>query len=217
LLSSALPYFPAGTVHVAVVDPGVGTQRRAIAAQIGDHFFVAPDNGLLTPILQRAHASGQIIAIVNLTQSKYWLPDPSMSFHGRDIFAPVGAHLVNGLPLHKLGDKIEDPVMLDLPQPIITSQGWVGEVIMVDTFGNLSTNLRGDLFENNFGEIIVTIKGKRIHGLTLTFGDAKEGALIATIDSSSCLAISVVNGDASKVLGADIGDQVHVTLPAKIG
>mgnify|MGYP001061285019 CR=1 FL=1 len=216
LLAQALPYFPAGTVHVAVVDPGVGTQRRSLAAQIGDHFFVVPDNGLLTPILQRAHVSGQIVEIVNLTQSKYWLPDPSMSFHGRDIFAPVGAHLVNGLPLDKLGDKIEDPVMLELTQPVTTSQGYVGEVIMVDTFGNLSTNLRGDFFKNDFGEIVITIKGKRIHGLTITFGNAKEGALIAIIDSSGYLSISVVNGDASKALDADIGDQVQVTLPAKI-
>jgi len=107
--------------------------------------------------------------------------------------------------------------MLELTQPVITSQGWVGEVIMVDIFGNLSTNLRGDFFKNDFGEIVVTIKGKRIHGLTVTFGNAKEGALITTIDSSGYLSISVVNGDASKALDADIGDQVQVTLPAKIG
>lgn len=216
LLAQALPYFPPGTVHVAVVDPGVGTQRRALAAQIGDHYFVAPDNGLLTPILEHAHETGQVIEIVSLNQSKYWLPDPSTSFHGRDIFAPIAAHLVNGMPLDRLGDRIDDPIMLALPQPSLGDQGWLGEVIMVDVFGNLSTNLRGDLFENNIGEITVILKGKHIRGLIGTFGNAKEGDLIAIIDSSGCLSIAVVNGDASKTLGADIGTPVQVIFSSKI-
>jgi len=217
LLAQSLPYFPAGTVHVAVVDPGVGTHRRALAAQIGDHFFVAPDNGLLTPILQRAQETRQFIEIVKLNQSKYWLSNPSLSFHGRDIFAPVAAHLINGIPLDRLGDKIDDPILLEFPQPTMTDQGWVGEVIMIDIFGNLSTNISGDFFENNFRDIIVTIKGKRIHGLTDTFGHAQDNTLIATIDSSGSLSIAVVNGDASKALGADIGDTVQVAWQAKSG
>jgi hypothetical protein len=215
LLAQALPYFPPGTIHVAVVDPGVGTQRRALAAQIGDHFFVAPDNGLLTPILERAHETGEAIEIISLTQTKYWLPDPSASFHGRDIFAPAAAHLVNGMSLDRLGDGIDDPIMLALPQPSLGGQGWLGEVIMVDVFGNLSTNLRGDLFENDIGEMTVIIKGKRIHGLIITFGDAQDGDLIATIDSSGYLSIAIVNGDASKILGADIGTPVQVIFSSK--
>jgi len=215
LLAQALPYFPAGTVHVAVVDPGVGTQRRALAGQIGDHFFVAPDNGLLTPILERAHGTGETIEIISLNQSKYWLPDPSTSFHGRDIFAPAAAHLVNGMPLDRLGDRIDDPIMMALPQPSLGDQGWLGEVIMVDVFGNLSTNLRGDLFENNIGDINVIIKGKHIRGLTGTFGDAQDGDLIATIDSSGYLSIAIVNGDASKTLGADIGTPVQIIFSSK--
>jgi hypothetical protein len=215
LLAQALPYFPPGTVHVAVVDPGVGTQRRALAAQIGEHYFVAPDNGLLTPILERAHETGGVIEIVSLNQSKYWLPDPSTSFHGRDIFAPVGAHIVNGMPLDRLGDRIDDPIMLALPQPSLTDHGWMGEVIMVDIFGNLSTNLMGELFENDIGDITVNINGKHIHGLTGTFGNAQEGDLIATIESSGYLSIAIVNGDASKTLGADIGTPVQVIFSSE--
>ncbi len=145
MLAEAAPYFSAGTVHVAVVDPGVGTSRRAIAAHIGKHFFVAPDNGLLTLLIDQAKSAGEPVRIVHLDQSRYWLPDPSHSFHGRDIFAPIGAHLVNGIPVEKLGTLITDPVRLPLPQPIQTESGWEAEVVMVDVFGNLSANLAGDL------------------------------------------------------------------------
>jgi len=212
MLASALPYFPVGTVHVAVVDPGVGTDRRAIAAQIGVHFFVAPDNGLLTSILEEAEKSGKDIEIVKLDQSKYWLPNPSKSFHGRDIFAPVGAHLANGLPLSNLGEKITNPVRLDMTQPKPNQNGWIGEVVMVDVFGNLSTNLSPDMMGQNPEDLVVKIKGETIQGLTEAFGNAQPGELIATIDSSAALAISVVNGDASKRLDADIGTQVEVVL-----
>lgn len=211
LLGAAVPYFPPGTVHVAVVDPGVGTTRRAIAAQIGDHFFVAPDNGLLTPILQEAEELGKTIEIVNLIHSKYWLPEPSTSFHGRDIFAPVGAHLANGIPLSRLGDKINDPVLLEMVQPEPQENGWLGEVVMVDVFGNLSTNIRSEMLVEKDENLVVKIQDKTIHGLTKTFGDAKPGDLIATIDSTGSMAISVVNGNAAKRLKANIGTEVQFT------
>jgi len=214
MLASAVAYFAPGTVHVAVVDPGVGTNRRAIAAQIGGHFFVAPDNGLLTPILKEAESSGKYVEIVELDQPKYWLPNTSTSFHGRDIFAPVGAHLANGIPLSRLGEKIDDPVFLDMAEPQPCKDGWSGEVVMVDVFGNLSTNLSPDLLGKNLENLVVKIKDEKIQGLTNTFGDAKPGDLIATIDSNGFLAVSVVNGDASQRLNADIGTKVEV-IPAK--
>ena len=210
MLASAVPYFSPGTVLVAVVDPGVGTDRRAIAAQIGDHFFVAPDNGILTPLVKMAESSGKQIEIFMLNQPKYWLLNPSTSFHGRDIFAPVGAHLANGLPIDKIGERIEDPVLLEMAEPKPSKDGWVCEVVMVDVFGNLSTNLSSGLLGQNLDELVVTIKNKSIRGITRTFGDAKPGDLIAIIDSSGFLAVSVVNGDASKKLEADIGDRVEV-------
>lgn len=214
LLAEAARYFVPGTVHVAVVDPGVGTDRRAIAARIGAYFYVAPDNGLLTPLIQKARDAGQPVQIVGLNQPQYWLPELSRSFHGRDIFAPVGAHLANGLPLEKLGDFIDDPVMLILPQPERTDFGWRAKVVWVDVFGNLSTNLLASaLSENN--EIMVEIQGQAIHGITQAFGDAEPGSLIATIDSTGALAVAVVNGSAAAHLGADVDSEVRVILENK--
>jgi putative phosphoesterase len=212
MLAEAAPYFSAGTVHVAVVDPGVGTTRRAIAAHIGSQFFVAPDNGLLTLIIDRAKAAGEPVRIFNLNQPQYWLPEPSRSFHGRDIFAPIGAHLVNGVPLEKLGSPLSDAVRLALPQPTQTKHGWEAEVVMVDVFGNLSTNLPGDRFPEDLNGLQVHINGQTIRGITPTFGDAPAGSLIATIDSGGALAISVVNGSAADLLQAKIGDKAIVGI-----
>jgi S-adenosyl-L-methionine hydrolase (adenosine-forming) len=212
ILAEAARYFSAGTVHVAVVDPGVGTQRRAIAAQIGSQFFVAPDNGLLSLIIQRAQQEGQPVNIVTLNQSQYWLPEPSHTFHGRDIFAPVGAHLANGLPLEKLGDLIDDPILLDFPIPEHTPTGWQGEVVMVDVFGNLSTNLPCEILPDDLGDITVNVQGETIRGLTRAFGDATPNSLIAIIDSTGHLAISVVAGSAAERLAVDVGAPVMIMI-----
>jgi S-adenosyl-L-methionine hydrolase (adenosine-forming) len=212
MLAEAAPYFTPGTVHVAVVDPGVGTARRALAARIGAYFYVAPDNGLLTPLLQKASDEGQPIEIINLKQPQYWLPQPSHSFHGRDIFAPVGAHLTNGLPLEKLGEVIEDPVLLHLSLPKRTAKGWQAEVVWVDTFGNLSTNLPEFVLPQQTSKIKVEILGKMISGLTHAFGDAPEGELIAFIDSTGHLAVALVNGSAREKLKADVGTEVKIVM-----
>lgn len=211
MLAEAADYFVPGTVHVAVVDPGVGTDRRAIAARIGKYFYVVPDNGLLTPLIQKARAEGQPIEIVALNQPQYWLPEISRSFHGRDIFAPVGAHLANGLPLEKLGDFIDDPILLTLPQPDRTDFGWLAQVVWVDVFGNLSTNLAASALAEN-DEIAVEVQGQTIHGITRAFGDSEPGSLIATIDSTGALAVAVVNGSAAARVGADVGNEVRVIL-----
>lgn len=211
MLAEAAPYFVPGTVHVAVVDPGVGTTRRAIAARIDRYYFVAPDNGLLSPLIQKAHADGQPVEIVALNQPRYWLPHPSSSFHGRDIFAPVGAHLANGLPLEKLGDKIDDPVMLTLSQPKPLDSGWGAEVVWVDVFGNLSTNLPASALPKD-EEITIEVCDETINGLTRAFGEAPPGTLIATIDSTGSLAIAVINGSAAERLGAAVGTRVNVFL-----
>ena len=204
MLRAAIPYFSAGTVHVAVIDPGVGTHRRALAAQIGKHYFIAPDNGLLYPLIEDAREKGLPLAIYAMDQSKYWLPEPGTSFHGCDIFAPAAAHLANGLPLDRLGILIDDPVVLQLSRPVASDAGWQAEVVLVDSFGNLSTNFPGSLLPKDGEKIGVTIQNVTIHGLTHTFGDAQPGTLIATIDSSGMLSIAVVNGSAAKQMSADI-------------
>jgi S-adenosyl-L-methionine hydrolase (adenosine-forming) len=212
LLTNSIPYFPPGTVHVAVVDPGVGTQRRAIAARIGENYFVAPDNGLLSPVLHTARANKTLVKIIALDQPQYWLSNPSQSFHGRDIFAPVGAHLVNGLPMKKLGSVIDDPILLEPLQPQRTDQGWLAEVVHVDAFGNLITNLQASAVLDEDAEVQIKIMGETIKGLTRAFAEEEPGTLIATFDSDGALAISVVNGSAQERLGADIGTPVEVLV-----
>ncbi len=211
MLAEAAPYFTPGTVHVAVVDPGVGTARHALAARIGAHFYVAPDNGLLTLLLQKAADKKQPVEIIDLNQPQYWLPETSHSFHGRDIFAPVGAHLANGLPIEKLGEGIKDPILLHLSLPKRTSKGWQAEVVWVDSFGNLSTNLPQSVLPKN-DNITVKCLGRSIPGMNQAFGDATEGNLIAFIDSTGHLALAVVNGSAKERLRADVGTEVEVIV-----
>jgi len=212
ILMLAAPFFPSGTVHIAVVDPGVGTTRRAIAAQIGSYFYVAPDNGLLSPLISRAREDKQHVEIVSLDQPQYWLPKPSILFHGRDIFAPIGAHLANGLPLEKLGIRIDDPVKLTLSKPAQTSSGWQAEVVLIDVYGNLTTNLPEGAIPHGEPTILTKIQGETIHGLTSAYADGEIGTLIATIDSSKCLAIAEVNGNAQRRLNAAIGTRVDVIV-----
>lgn len=202
-------FFPAGTVHVGVVDPGVGTHRRPIAARIGDFFFVCPDNGLITLPLMQARETNAPVEIVHLDQPRYWLPDISNVFHGRDIFSPVAAHLAVGVPLKELGTPIDNPVLLDIPQPRQTASGWQGEVITVDHFGNLGTNISGDQLTGR-DSLHVRIAGREIQGISRTFGERSPGELVAVIDSDGSLAVAIVNGDAARTLDAQVGERVEV-------
>jgi S-adenosyl-L-methionine hydrolase (adenosine-forming) len=209
LLGRSAHYFPAGTVHVAVVDPGVGTDRRAIAARLGDQCFVGPDNGLLTQMLERAEQAGQPVQVVALDRPEYWRPSVSPIFHGRDVFAPVAAHLAAGVSLTDMGTPIDNPIRLNIPTAARTSQGWTGQVLAVDTFGNLSTNLyRPHLAGLRVRRI--RIAGVEIEGMVKTFGERPPGSLIALIDSSEELSICVVNGSAAERLGAGIGTEFEV-------
>lgn len=209
-LARVTPFFPAGTIHVAVVDPGVGTNRRPIGLHLGDHYFIGPDNGLFTLVLERAEAGHENTLVVHLDQPQYWLPEISHVFHGRDIFAPSAAHLAIGVPLEKLGTHITDPVRLPIPHPEpITGGGLRGQILEIDTFGNLSTNIsENDLLP--LGQVYVMAGGKRIEGMVKTFGDRPAGSLIALIGTSHDLVISVVNGDAAHTLNAALGDTVEV-------
>lgn len=209
-LARTAHFFPAGTIHVAVVDPGVGTNRRPIALHLGDYYFVGPDNGLFTLVLERAESDNQINEMVHLDQKIYWLPEVSHVFHGRDIFAPVAAHLACGVAMEQLGTPIKDPVRLNYPRPQeLPGGGWRGQVIEIDTFGNLATNI-GVTHLQPLGEVTVHIAGKRINGMVNTFGERLPGTLIALYGTSSDLIISVVNGNAAHELITSIGDIVEV-------
>ena len=206
-------YFPEGTVHVAVVDPGVGTRRRPIAARLGRYYFVCPDNGLITPILEQAEKTGEPVEIVHLDQPRFWLPQVSNVFHGRDIFAPAAAHLSNGVPLSEMGSPVSDPVRAHPPQPEKLKNGWRGEVVTIDTFGNLSTNLTREQVEP-LKSIRVRVAGKEIKGLVKTFGERPPGELVALIDSDNNLAVSIVQGNAAGEIGAQVGAPVEVVAEA---
>jgi hypothetical protein len=213
ILARSAPYFPPGTIHVVVVDPGVGTARRPIAARLGNQYFVGPDNGILTLLLERAEAEGWNVEIVHTNRPEYWLAEVSHVFHGRDIFSPVAAHLANGIPLQTLGTPVTDPVRLALPRPQPTPTGWQGEIIHIDHFGNLSSNIRQEhLGEPPQDSIQVHLCGVKIQGKVRTFGDRPTGDLIALYGSTGNLIISVVNGNAANRLNASVGDPVEVIV-----
>ena len=213
ILVRSVPYFPKGSIHVVVVDPGVGTERRPMAAQIGDWFYVGPDNGTISGWLERASQEGWRTEFVDLNHPQYWLQNVSHVFHGRDIFSPVAAHLANGVALSELGVPFDNPVFLELPKPEKMEHGWQGEVIHIDHFGNVSTNIRIE----NLGEavkekenIIVRLNKVEIIGMVDTFGERPPGELVALIGSTGNLGIGVVNGNAQERLGTKVGDRVEV-------
>lgn len=213
IFARSVPYFPKGSIHAVVVDPGVGTARRPMAAQIGDWFYVGPDNGIITGLLERAEREGWQTKFVELTERQYWLEAVSHVFHGRDIFSPAAAHLANGVPLGDLGTPFDAPVRLELPRPEKTRNGWRGEVTHIDHFGSASTNIRvedlGDAMREK-DKIKILLNGSEIQGMVDTFGDRPVGELIALIGSTGNLGIAVVNGSAVQMLGTKVGDAVEV-------
>lgn len=206
-LLNAYPYFPHGTVHVAVIDPGVGSQRRGIAIKLAEGFLVGADNGLFSGVLQKQKA----VAAVELTNSKYWRSDrPSTTFHGRDIFAPVGAHLANGVPLKELGKEIasDSLVKLSLPEVTIEKNQIIGCIQYIDRFGNLITNIAA---QNLQLRQQVSIEQQLIPWGN-TYSDAKEGELIALVGSHGYLEIAVNCGNALEKLQVTVGETVVVRL-----
>lgn len=204
----AAPFYPASTVHIAVVDPGVGTSRRPMAARIGTHYFVGPDNGLFTPFIEDARKAGQECTFVALDNPRYWLANVSHTFHGRDIFAPAGAHLASGVRLEDMGSRFTDPVLITMPKAEKTAKGFRAHISVVDAFGNLTTDLpAADL---NGRPVRVSIKGHTIESLSPSYGHKPAGSLVALIDSEGFLEVAVVNGSGAKTLGAKVGDMVEV-------
>lgn len=176
------PFFPAGTVHIAVIDPGVGTHRRALAAHIGSQFYVLPDNGLLSYLLEFAKKKRLLIEIVELNRSEFWLDEISNVFHGRDIFAPVGAHLSNGKKLSSLGSPMKDPIILKLPKVTIENVRVVGEVISIDKFGNVTTNISGDQLKFLGENILIRVNDLVVRKLIKPIGERFESAIYGMFD-----------------------------------
>jgi len=210
MLQRAAPYFPPGTVHLAVVDPGVGTARRPLAARLGAHLFVGPDNGLFTAVLEDAERLGGAVEFVELTEKRFWRTEVSATFHGRDLFAPVAAHLAGGVALADLGPAVTDPQRIDLPRAMRTANGWRAHVTSIDAFGNLGSDLPAAGL--GAGSLIVRIRGRQINGLVHSYGARPPGELVALIDSQDRLEIAVVNGSAARELGARLGDPIEIFI-----
>jgi S-adenosyl-L-methionine hydrolase (adenosine-forming) len=198
------PYFPAGTIHAAVVDPGVGSPRRGIVLHCGEQLYVGPDNGLFSLII----ADSPDWKTREISNADLMLANPHPSFHGRDVFAPVAAHLSAGVLFSRVGPIVVDPVVFDVPGPAKTRNGVRGEVIYVDRFGNLSCNIEAKHLEPEVA--VVEVRNTTISGISTYFGQVPEGTALALINSFGLLEIAVNRGDASKALGVHLGDSVRV-------
>ncbi len=207
-LKNAYKYFPEGSVHVAVVDPGVGTSRRPLAIELASGILVGPDNGLFTGVLMK----NVIKAAVELDNRSYWRTEtPSGTFHGRDIFAPVGAHLASGVSLRSVGSEVDADslVFLDIPAGVKDGTTISGCVEHVDHFGNLITNVPGDWLKGRTWSVAVA--DTRVEGGT-AYGDAAPGRALAVIGSHGFVEIAVNGGSAASLLNAGWRMPVQVIL-----
>jgi hypothetical protein len=204
-LAASHRFFPKGTIHVAVIDPGVGSRRRAIAVQTARGVFVGPDNGVLSWAL----AKEKIRAIRALENEAYFLQPVSQTFHGRDIFAPVAAHLSRSVPIQKLGPAMKEFVRLDWPEPRARRGGLEGEVVYIDRFGNAITNLEGALLPSS-ARATCEIHGRhrRLCPLRTFYQAVAPKTPVALVGSSGFLEIAINGGSAEKALGVRIGTRV---------
>lgn len=202
LLADVTPWFPTGTIHVAVVDPGVGTDRKIVFAEIGQQRYLAPDNGLLSRLAMHEPPS-RIHAVDN---SRYWLAEVSPTFHGRDIMGPVAARLAMGLDPAALGLKLPRIETLDWPEPKISSNIVTGEIVAVDRFGNLISNITMDHLPTvPHASPRIVCGGRTIDGIARTYAMDGTGALVALFGSTGCLEVAVVDGNARAELGVEVG------------
>ena len=203
VLRHAAREFPPGTVHLGVVDPGVGTARRPIAVATDDHFWIGPDNGLFSFVLNDAR-------VYHITNKALYSPRPSHTFHGRDIFAPIAAHLCAGLDLAAVGPPIHDPVILPEIAAQKSAERITGQIIHIDHFGNLVTNIAAADIEPWGTAVSIRLGNYVLTGLSRTYGDVAKDAALALIGSIDLLEISVNGGSAAQRFGIDRRDPIVV-------
>jgi hypothetical protein len=208
-IAQAYRYFPKRTIHVVIVDPGVGSARRPILAEMAGQLFIAPDNGVLSIIF--AHEKPKVRHITN---ERYFLHPVSRTFHGRDVFSPVAAHLASGVPPMRFGKLIDDYLRLTFHRPTKAGKNaWTGSVLKVDRFGNLITNLHIDDFPNLQIRPFRLLAGRQpITRLALTFTDCAAGELFVLVGSSGYLEVATNQGSAAKILGCGAGSEVELTI-----
>jgi S-adenosylmethionine hydrolase len=217
IVKSTFSYFPTNAIHVIVVDPGVGGKRKVLCCQKDGHFFIAPDNGALSLIIQ----DGNVDELRAVTNEAYFLKPVSHTFHGRDIFAPVAAHLSKGLDMSRLGQEIglSDVVTLDLPAPFLSPRNaLVGKILSIDAFGNLITNIDQETLMR-FGsgqrleEMVIMVGRSKIRGVSTSYDSVKAGSPVAVLGSRKLLEIAVNQADARTYFKAGLGQAITVKLP----
>lgn len=204
VLVNSYRYFPKGTIHVAVVDPGVGSDRRILAVQTNDYFFIAPDNQLLKHIFY----NNETFTVVEVLNKTYFLDEISHTFHGRDIFAPVAAHLSLGVALTDFGPEVTDFERGEIAQPVVLAKKIIGNITHIDKFGNLITDISAGMLTKKISAI--SAGSTSIPELVDSYAHVAMGKPLAIIGSSGKLEISVRNGNASKQLSLNRGEIVQV-------
>ncbi|MCJ7774427.1 MAG: SAM-dependent chlorinase/fluorinase [Desulfobacterales bacterium] len=214
-IKASYKYFPSGTVHIVVVDPGVGSERPILALEKLGHFFLAPDNGALSLLFDDTGMG----SIVHVKNTRYFLDTVSQTFHGRDIFAPVGAHMALGVNLTDLGDLIEKNkvVRLNINKPVQTKDEISGHVISIDRFGNLISNIDEECLtkiyqKDRYNSIEFSIGQRKITGLSHSYENSKNQEPLAIIGSRGTLEIAVNKGSAQKYFMAGKGDIIKVLI-----
>ena len=213
LLANAYSFFPRGTIHLAVVDPEVGSPRNPILAVTSNYFFIGPDNGLFTLVLEKE----TVKEVVTLRSTKYFLPKISSVFHGRDLFAPVAGHLSLGVRPGAFGPKVNSWMRLHFQKPAEKGQRLIGEILHIDAFGNLVSNI-DDLTLLRFARrrsLVIRVKKVSVHGLKSGYWEGEKGEVVALIGSEGFLEISVREGNAQELIRAKKGDPVEIQLEGK--
>ncbi len=204
-------YFPPRTVHLVVVDPTVGSERRPIVVSTGEHYFVGPDNGVFSFVYQRE----ETVRVVHITADHYFLRKDSTTFQGRDVFAPVAGYLSKGLPIERFGEAVSDYVKFSIPEVHSPMKNAIeGEVIYIDQFGNALTNITRDVLEpllSSGRRLRIVCKGREVP-LKRYYAEAEDDGLYAVLDSFDLLELFVYRGSASKKYGLQIGDTVGVIV-----
>ena len=209
VIAQAYRYFPKKTIHVVIVDPGVGSARRPLLAEMAGQYFVAPDNGVLSMIFAREKAK-----VRHITAEAYFLQPVSRTFHGRDIFAPVAAHLAAGIRPAQFGKRIEDHLRLNLGQPTRTGKRtWTGAILKADRFGNLITNLHIDEFPDvRTRHFELNVGLEKLTRLALTFSEGVPGELLVVVGSTGFIEVAANQASAAKLLGCASGSPVELAI-----
>jgi S-adenosylmethionine hydrolase len=209
LLRGATPFFPPGTIHLAVVDPGVGSSRRPLLVETRDAIFIGPDNGLLS----LAAPMNSLVRIIHLTNAQFFLPRRSHTFHGRDVFAPVAAHVAHGVAPLRCGVAVPTMEQLSLPPVARQPNGLVGRVIYIDHFGNVVTNIaEADLRPFSKESLLVSINPVQIDGVNATYAAVEIDAPVAVINSWGMLEVAVRNGSAAQRFAVQVGQRVQCVV-----